>query len=145
MTKRKSRPYEVHIRLGDNLRSRLATVCVLRREATQSAYIRRAIELQIDRDMEQYPGHALAARPGSMVYSMTGVVKSKGYMFAPLTKTLGGERVWIISAVGSLPRVLGGGYAYLVDITAGASSGGMDHRGVVLASEDIIGTTNKRR
>ncbi len=135
--KRKQRPFEKHIRLGVGLQKRLSLICVLRQEATQAGYIRLLIERGIEQDMRAFPSALLQMRPDSVIYSMEGTGNAR--VFTPVSRTQGGERCWMLSPVGILPRTFGGGYAYLVDITVVGTNPGADFRGVVVESTSIIG------
>lgn len=123
------------------LRSRLAMMCVLRRESTVGAYVRRAIEQSIERDMRDYPSARLIARPGEVLYKMEG--EGKSAKFIPITKTLGGERVWVLGNVGLMPHAMSLRYGYMADLTVEPGQQGTEARNVIISAEGVIGDAER--
>lgn len=134
---------DVHIRMSLALKTRLNMVCALRREASTGSYVRRAIEQTIERDMRDFPNFRLIARPNEVVYNVEGEGKQR--RFIPITRTIGGERVWILDNVGYMPHATKERWGYLVDLTVEPGQQGTNGRNVVIASEAVIGLGEQER
>lgn len=135
MTRKKG--HEVHVRMSAALKSRLSVICNLRRESTLGAYVRRAVEQAIERDMRDFPNARLVARPNEAIYRVEG--EGNDRRFIPITRTIGGERVWVLSNVGWMPHQTGERYGYLVDLTVEPGQQGTEGRNVVISADGVIG------
>lgn len=91
-------------------------------------------------------GTRLRLRPDSPLYRMA----SDGSLSAPLSRSVGGERVFVIERLAGLPKGLSGaptcdGEGYFCDLVAEPQVGGM-HRGVVVFAADVLaGPANRMR
>lgn len=136
MARRKE--FDVHIRLGA-LKQRAILLCLLRGGIPLARYARECVERCVNEDMKQYPGARLYMRPNSIVY------KHNEGVWTSLTRTIGGERCWILDHAGNLPAELGGHSVYLVDLTVDPGNSGCEARSVMVSADDVYGETQKRK
>lgn len=129
--------YDAHIRLG-HLAPRARIVCILSGQKSMNAYIRQCVERCIDEDMKKYPGTRLYMRPNEVVYSVKEINGEVHY--SPITRTIGGERCWILKSIGPFPATMGGKYALMVDLTVEAGSSGVDARNVAVDADGVVGS-----
>ena len=131
MAKRSKSRYEGHVRLRIGALKDQATVLAQRQgHGTLAGYLRDLIARGISEDMRKHPAMHLRLRPGSTVFRMDGET------FRPLAQGIGGERVWVLDVIPSLPTTLGGGLAYVADIVAG--EGQLEGRAVVVRADDCV-------
>lgn len=126
------------LRLNPEQKAKIRLVTSLRGDTNMSEWIRRAIENQYLHDMQQFPNVKLRARPDSQVFRTEG--EGEDLLFFPIAKTIGNERVFIIQSIGYLPQALGGKMAVRVDTLVDAGEQGFEGRGVVIASDDLMGS-----
>lgn len=132
----------IHLRLG-LLIHKIRLVCMLRGEQSMGRYIRSCVERCIEQDMKEYPDARLTMRPQSIVYKMDEIGGER--VFTALTRTIGGERCWVISSLDNLPASAGGEPALLVDITTMPGRAGCDARNVVVPVSSVLGASKTRR
>lgn len=135
-------PNHIHMRLG-NLMHRVRLVCVLSGESSMSRYIRSCIERCIDQDMLKYPDTKLTMRPDSVVYRIEKI--GDEVIFHAITRTIGGERCWILGAAGRLPLNAGGNSVVLCDLTVAEGQQGCEGRAVAVSVDAILGKTRTAR
>lgn len=132
----RSGSYDVHLRLGPMLH-KIRLLCLAKGYKSVSAYIRNCIERCSDEDMKNMGGTRLYMRPDQPVYSVKEYGSEKEYTV--LTRTLGGERCWVIRSIGYLPAGAGGALAMLVDLTVEPGNSGCSATSVVVPIDGVIG------
>ena len=114
------------------MRGRLALVQVLTGERT-TEWVRRKIAEAIDAQLVTAPGIGTFVRPDSPVYS-----RREDGTLVPITRALGGERVWILDTIHDLPHDIDPqGVGYFSDLTVVPGAQGCEARNVVLAAKDV--------
>ena len=77
---------------------------------SRGRYCLDALIRQMMADWATTPGRGFWLRPATIVY------RKDGEVFVPVATSLGGERVWPLENIGTLPASLGGGLAFRADI-----------------------------
>jgi hypothetical protein len=116
---------------------RVRMVCVLRGDIGIAQYVRSCIERCVDKDLEKFPSASIFMRPDQTVYKMQEIGNET--IYTALTRTIGGERCWILKSIGNVPVGMGGFYAFLVDITVQPGQQGCEARSVVISADSVYG------
>jgi hypothetical protein len=132
--RRRNRESFQKVWLGPSLRQRVTTLALFLGYRKVGQYCRDLILRGMDEDYRRNPTFHLTLRPDATVYRM-----AQQETYVPLANSVGGERVWVISTIPTLPPTLGGGNGYLCDVTS-TSNGGLEGRGVVVRRDDVVGS-----